>query len=377
MLESKNFLFSLEKNPLARAILLETFYKQFCAGATPAEVSKVCQDLRNQGYAGVMLEYALEVSKDAEGDELKDIAVWKQGLISSVSMAQSGDFVAMKWSGMGAGALRLCAAQKSPTKAMEDAMHSVCEAAAAKDVALLPSAEETWNLDGYHKWTMDLQRVYNLRGKSVMYNTYQCYLHQTPTHLSQHLDLARKERFTLGAKLVRGAYLSSEPRELIFPTIEATHHAYDSIMRALIERRYNDVLQPTSPAAAQESWPDTNVFVASHNSATVRLAQELRQTQHSSGTELTPLVYAQLQGMADEVSCSLIAAARKAEESGQEQVLKEKVYKATNWGTMPQCLNYLLRRAAENKDAAGRTADTRKAMGAELGRRTKGMVGLA
>ena len=41
MLESKNFLFSLERNPIARALLHETFYKQFCAGSTKQEVSKL------------------------------------------------------------------------------------------------------------------------------------------------------------------------------------------------------------------------------------------------------------------------------------------------------------------------------------------------
>jgi len=81
--------------------------------------------------------------------------------------------------------------------------------------------------------------------------------------------------------------------------------------------------------------------------------------------------------MASEVSYALIAAARKAEREGEEKVLREEVFSFTNWGTMPQCLNYLLRRAAENKDAAGRTADTRRAMGKEVGRRIRAAVGLA
>ncbi|KAI7388162.1 hypothetical protein KC336_g17409, partial [Hortaea werneckii] len=94
------------------------------------------------------------------------------------------------------------------------------------------------------------------------------------------------------------------------------------------------------------------------------------------------------QGMADEVSTSLIAAARaseqerqslglSAEENFKRGAVKEKVFKCTTWGTMHQCLNYLLRRAAENKDAASRTKDTRLAMGAELRRRVKATFGLA
>lgn len=76
------------------------------------------------------------------------------------------------------------------------------------------------------------------------------------------------------------------------------------------------------------------------------------------------MAFAQLQGMADEVSCSLVAL-------GKSECSKEKVYKCTTWGPMHECLNYLLRRASENKDAAGRTADTRKAMKAEIWRRAR------
>lgn len=377
MLKSKSFLFSLEKNPLARLLLWETFYKQFCAGSNRSEIAQTCQKLRKQGYGGVVLEYALEVleaEEGAAGNELKDIARWKKGMLDSVSMALPGDFVALKWSGMGSAALKLCAAEKPPSKEMDEAMHAVCTAASKKNIALLPSAEETWNLPGYHAWTLNLQRVYNRQGKSIMYNTYQCYLKSAPATISQHLDIARREGFTLGAKLVRGAYLASEPRHLIHDTMEDTHAGFDGVMSALIKRGYNDILQPTSASAAKESWPETNVFVATHNASSVALAQSLRQSQADAGEPLTPLAFSQLQGMADEVSCKLLAAAR---EKGGEGKVKEQVFKYTSWGTMTECLNYLLRRAAENKDAASRTADTRMAMGGEIWRRMKGVVGLS
>lgn len=375
MLKSKSFLFSLEKNPLARLLLWETFYKQFCAGSNRSEIAQTCQKLRKQGYGGVVLEYALEVleaEEGAAGSELKDIARWKKGMLDSVSMALPGDFVALKWSGMGSAALKLCAAEKPPSKEMDEAMHAICTAASKKNIALLPSAEETWNLPGYHAWTLNLQRIYNRQGKSVMYNTYQCYLKSAPATVSQHLDIARREGFTLGAKLVRGAYLASEPRHLIHDTMEDTHAGFDGIMSALIKRGYNDTLKPTSQSTGP--WPETNVFVATHNASSVALAQSLRQAQADSGETLTPLAFSQLQGMADEVSCKLLAAAR--DEAGEGKV-KEKVFKYTSWGTMTECLNYLLRRAAENKDAASRTADTRKAMGGEMWRRLKGVVGFA
>lgn len=147
------------------------------------------------------------------------------------------------------------------------------------------------------------------------------------------------------------------------------------IYTALIHRSYNPVVKPTSTEAASAAWPDSRVVIASHNANTVDLAQRLRQEQLNRGEQLTPLVYAQLQGMADEVSCSLLAATRH--NGGDETKVKEQVVKCIAWGSMTECLNYLLRRAAENKDAASRTSDTRKAMGSEILRRARAIFGLA
>jgi hypothetical protein len=111
----------------------------------------------------------------------------------------------------------------------------------------------------------------------------------------------------------------------------------------------------------------------------VALAQKLRKAQRDRGEELTTLAFAQLQGMADEVSCGLLAAGRatESEKSSSQSKVDERVLKLTVWGTMTECLNYLLRRAAENKDAANRTSDTRKAMGREIWRRMRGIFSLA
>lgn len=357
-----------------RALLWHTFYKQFCTGEREAQVRKGCQDLREQGYSGVILEYALEVLKEAEGDEASDVAVWQRALLETVVMTEPGDFIGLKWSGMGPGAMRRMANNEQPTERMNEAMHAICAAARDKGVSLLPAAEETWSLKGFNSWTMKMQRVYNLGGKSVVYNTYQAYLKQTPSNLAQHLEETRQEGFTLGIKLVRGAYLGSDDRSKIHDTVEDTHNAYDGIASALIHRKYNSVL--TSPSGESGTdLPPIKVVLATHNAASVRKAQALRQEQASRGEELTSVTFAQLQGMADEVSCSLIALSEA--DPGDGSVVKEKVFKCTTWGPIFDCLNYLLRRASENKDAAGRTKDMREAMRAEIWRRMRRVFGLA
>ena len=218
-----------------------------------------------------------------------------------------------------------------------------------------------------------MQRVYNINGKAVVYCTYQAYLKQTPENVAKHLAIAKKEGFTLGVKMVRGAYLETDDRNKIFPAIEDTHACYDNIASALIHRKYNDTLRPME-GKSDETMPEINVVLATHNAASVENAYKLRNEQAARGEALTPLNFAQLQGMADEVSCGLIASAKANAED--PKAVQERVFKCSAWGPMYDCLTYLLRRAAENKDAAGRTHETRDAMRAEIWRRLRGVFGL-
>jgi len=86
-----------------------------------------------------------------------------------------------------------------------------------------------------------------------------------------------------------------------------------------------------------------------------------------------------LYGMADDVSAELVLASKAGagKEIEAEELDRPMPFKCATWGTLTECLNFLLRRAAENKDAAGRTDDTRRAMGLEIRRRFKAAFGWA
>lgn len=273
---------------------------------------------------------------------------------------------------------------------MENAIYEVCDLAAAKGVAVLPGAEEEASNVGIDSWSLKLQSKYNRpptmpEGKPVMYNTYQAYLKSTPAKLAKHLVDAEKEGYVIGVKMVRGAYLASEPRERIWPTIEKTHEAYDGIAEALLRRQWNDVLKPVGEGDGQ-AWPELAVVLATHNQVSIEKAQALRDEQAATGQKRVPLAFVQLWGMADEVSCEILQAAgkRKGLPAGEGKALMTsstvnldvpRAFKCVTWGTTGQCLNFLLRRAAENKDAAARTEDSRRAMQGELWRRLRGVFG--
>jgi hypothetical protein len=218
-------------------------------------------------------------------------------------------------------------------------------------------------------------RRYNRRnpGKAVVYGTYQTYLKSAPHTLATHLANAYREGFTLGIKLVRGAYLASDPRHLINDTKEQTDEAYDSITEYLIKRSYSNLLQPPTDNQTPPAFPHIALILATHNHTSVCKAQALILQQQHSSTRTPDVAYAQLMGMADEVSCELLQAAAGNEDARNPE-LSPRTYKYLAWGTVGECMKYLLRRAEENRDAVERTKRGRDELARELWRRVRRLV---
>jgi proline dehydrogenase len=377
---SRSSFLSPDRNPVLHFLLKRTVYAQFCAGETAAEVDQTINRLKRMGYKGVMLCYAREVcmgeneakSLSSMGSEdmfnAKDISDWARGTLATVSMAQTGDFVSLKFTGAGTQALKHLAENKPPAPLLGEAITEVCELAKARKVRLQFDAEQHAVQAGIDSWTMEYSRRYNREGKALVYGTYQAYKKSTPGTLVRHLEQARKENFVLGVKLVRGAYLGSDPRHLFWDTIEDTHKTYDGIAESLMRRAYNEPLRPVSPGA--KGPPIVNLVLAGHNSASVTKAQEIRNSQAAAGEPRIDLTYGQLTGMAENISCGLVHAGQLAKENGWESTVDiPRAYQYLAWGTVGECSQYLVRRAEENQDAVARTKDGRKALGKELLRR--------
>ena len=359
---AKSPLLNPDTSPLLRLALKNTFYAQFCAGETPAEVRATLLGLRSLGYKGVILGHAkeavlskedanaLEVSKKDAEEELdcaNDIGTWKTNLIATIDLAVEDDFVWLKFTGAGQQALRSLSRSLPFAPAFEQALHEICQRAEQRGVRLLVDAEQDLLQDGIDNWTMHFARIYNKGGKALVYGTYQAYKRKTPGVLARHLECARKEDFVLGVKLVRGAYLGSDARELFWSTVEETHQCFDEIAKSLMEQQYGGMLKPAKGGSQQ--LPPTDLVLATHNAESVRRAQELRNEQAETGEPRISLAYGQLMGMADNVSCDLVKAARDATERGTSNVDIPAAYKYLVWGKMSECMKYLLRRAQENK----------------------------
>jgi len=332
------------------------------------------------------------------------------------------DEITIRYSGIGPSTLLRLKNNLPPTRREIAALHKICDAAAAKRIRVSPAAEPQNAQKAVNDWTLDLARIYNRRQSTtttttslikeeeeeeekaappaLIYNTYQAYLISAPDTLLHDIALAEAENFTLGVKLVRGAYLATEERGLIHGSKKETDAAYDGIAEALLRGRFAGVL--CGGREDDKVMKRVDVLLATHNAKTVEMALRVRgervaaalsssSSSSSQSQPLNDLSFAQLQGMADEVSCALLAAQKQHQNTSSTSPSSTTptsnspssspthetfcvgpsphIYKYCNWGTLSECLAYLTRRAAENRDAAGRTRNTAVAMRGEIVRR--------
>ncbi|KAI9898863.1 hypothetical protein N3K66_005324 [Trichothecium roseum] len=375
---TKNPLLHPDTNPILRFALKHTFYAQFCAGENSPEVRNTIGKLKNIGFTGVILGYAREVvlseseskqlGADKPGLETEDgirneIDPWAMGTLETVRLAEPGDFVALKFTGAGRAALHQLKNRTESSPHLYRRIDEICNLAAQREVRLLFDAEQDSLQDGIDDWTMHFAKKYNTQNATI-FGTYQAYKKNMPEVIASHLAMAREGGFQLGVKLVRGAYLGSDPRHRLHDTKEATDDCYNGIAASVLTRQWTDVVK------GDGIYPSASIVLATHNAESVRRARAICD----AGVAKSPVAFAQLQGMADEVSCELVEASLQPSRTSASNL---PTFKYLVWGTTGECMKYLLRRAYENKDAVQRTRDGRDAMWGELVRRCKAVVGLA
>ncbi|KAL4943228.1 hypothetical protein BDV06DRAFT_221470 [Aspergillus oleicola] len=376
-------LLSVDRNPILHALLKSTFYKQFCAGETHDEVRATIKQLADMGFQGTIMTYAKETVFDSktntstglgiasnenakEGEAFcQQIEAWRKGTVETIELLSENDYLALKLTGAGPSVCDAFNQGSLPPPQMLSALDEICTKTAARGARILVDAESHHFLSGILRVTLDLMRKYNVSGHARIYNTYQAYLKETPATIERHLEAARQEGFTLGLKLVRGAYIASDERSLIHDTKEDTDSAYNTIAQGALRQELCGF------GTGDKPFPSVNLFLASHNKESVLAAHSLHQQRLKEKLPTVPVGFAQLHGMSDEVSFSLLQLKGKDGASKSEP----QVYKCSTWGGLGECLAYLLRRAIENRDAVGRTGDEFRALKGEVRRRVRAVFG--
>ncbi|KAL4750345.1 hypothetical protein BDW72DRAFT_213419 [Aspergillus terricola var. indicus] len=381
-------LLNVDRNPILHFILKATFYRQFCAGETPDEVRSTIRQLAGMGFQGTIMTYAKETVFDTQtktqtglGVTTKEpgtperteptaardtfcpqIEAWRKGTVETIELLGANDYLALKLTGAGPSVTTAFSTNSPPPAQMLSALDEISTKCAARGVRILVDAESHHFLAGILSVTLDLMRKFNKDGHARVYNTYQAYLRSTPATIARHLQAASDEGFTLGLKLVRGAYIASDERSLIHETKGDTDAAYNGIAQGVLCRQLGAF-------GTEKPFPSVELFLASHNKESVAKAHALRQQRLKEGLPTVPVGFGQLHGMSDEVSFGLLAL--------KKGVNEPMVYKCSTWGGLGECLAYLVRRAVENRDAVGRTGDEYQALKREVRRRLRGLFGMS
>ncbi|ODA76844.1 hypothetical protein RJ55_07360 [Drechmeria coniospora] len=379
----RGFLVDVNRNKALAWIMKQTVYKQFCAGETLAETKATMKGMRDMGFRGTIITLATETLFDHEKNAAHGLGVgtagveagsghcpaitsWLGRTLGAVGLLGEGDQLAIKLTGAGPLVTDALAGRERLPKQMLDALDEISVLCKQKQASILIDAESQLYQFGILDVGLDLMQRFNRDGHAVIYSTYQAYLKSTPATIAQHLAAAAEGGYTLGLKLVRGAYLATDKRSLMHDTKQDTDDAYNSIALGALRRELGGF-----GGEGKVDFPSVHLMLCGHNKESVFAAHALHQRRLDQGLPTVPVGFAQLQGMSDELSLGLLLRRKEGEASSRKG---PDVYKCSTWGGLGECLGYLARRAAENRDAASRTQDEYRALKREVRRRWRLMA---
>lgn len=350
-------------------------YRTYCGGETIADVIATGQRLSERNINNMMISLTIE---GCDGDTGFDAAYIVKETKDSVTqilvphmekmLAEATDinsipagYVALKPTGLAKDAANVLRFYNHPSHAAQfEALVANCsdiiliiyqknqQLAQTYPERISPfvvgviDAERFELQEGVYELQRRLYSQFNPVGKPVsVVGTIQMYLKNSMDVLRRDMEISTREGYRIGVKLVRGAYIHSEPdRRVIHDTKDDTDKSYDEGIALAIDQILTNTLEQASTIG--------HLVVASHNGDSQLKATQLiksyeadslasHQTQaQQSGN----IALAQLMGMADNVTYDLINT------YGVKNLIK---YVA--WGPALQTKEYLLRRLEENGDA--------------------------
>lgn len=350
-----------------KSIIRKTIFRQFVGGET-LEQTKPVVDLLARHHVSVILDYGVEGGEDGEAGF--DHATQEFIKVIEYAGTQSTiPFMSIKVTGFARFALlekidelmhrstntlisrygwalaQLSDTEQAEWKRVEVRMEKICAAGAAQKIGVLVDAEESWIQDPVDALTCLMMDKFNRNG-AVVFNTVQLYRHDRLAFLRAMLEAAQQRQYTLGVKIVRGAYMEKEGRraaEQNYPTpIQPGKEACDN--------DYNEAL-----GLCIDHVNEVSVIVATHNEHSSKLAVELL-TRKALPLNHPHVAFSQLYGMSDNISFNLAMAGCN-------------VSKYLPFGPIEDVVPYLMRRAQENSSVGGQTGRELLLIKKELKRR--------
>ena len=333
-------------------VIKRSLFKQFCGGETIEECKSTIYNLR-QFNVRTILDYSVEAGKtDVDFDQTTN-KILETIDISAVSDAIP--FAVFKMTGIGCAAILekvetgepLTETEMREFELIEARAEKICSRAHEKNVRVLVDAEESWIQGTTDAIVYELMKKYNKK-TAIVFNTYQMYRADMQYNLEQAMELAVSDKFVLGVKLVRGAYMEKERKRAqlkkypspIFETKQETDDAFDYALDYCVKNIYH-----------------LELCSGTHNEKSNYLLTQWMQRAKISRND--PRIYfAQLYGMSDNITYNL----------GN---VGYNVAKYLPFGPVKSVIPYLFRRAQENQSVTGQSSRELDLIKKELKRRKK------
>ncbi|RLD95895.1 MAG: proline dehydrogenase [Bacteroidetes bacterium] len=208
---------------------------------------------------------------------------------------------------------------------------TLCKTAFAYDIPIMIDAEDTYIQHFIDKVVMEMMQLYN-KEKCIVFNTYQMYRHDRIAILEADIKKAREEKFFLGAKFVRGAYMERE-------RLRAEKMGYEDPIqpdKESTDKDYNLALK-----ISMDNLDIVSIFNGTHNEYSSKYLADLMIEQGIDPADKR-IWFSQLYGMSEHISYNLSDAGFN-------------VAKYVPYGPVHFVLPYLMRRVEENTSVKGQT----------------------
>ncbi|MCU7550565.1 proline dehydrogenase family protein [Chitinophagaceae bacterium LB-8] len=350
-----------------KGVIRKTIFKQFVGGESLQEVTGVAQKLAKYNVQ-VILDYGVEGKEsEEEFDKAKDEFI---RVINYASTQPNIPYMSVKVTGLARHSLleklhalmqttealplikrydraiqQLSNEELNEWQKVHQRVRSICDISSEKNIGMMIDAEESWVQDPVDAITMLMMKEYN-KGRLVIFNTIQLYRHDRLEFLKKSEEAAREHNFTLGVKLVRGAYMEKE-RE------RATEKGYTSPIqtdKTATDEDYNKAVK-----FCIQNIDHVGVVIASHNEYSNMLAVKLME-QKGLPFDHPYVHFSQLYGMSDHITFNLALAGCA-------------VSKYLPFGPIEDVVPYLMRRAEENTSVKGQTSRELNLIKKEIERR--------
>lgn len=328
--------FAIKARLPVTGLIRATVFDHFCGGINEEDCMPTVEKMWSKNVYAV-LDYSVEGKEDE--DPLDNALATTLNVLDFVKEKAAIPFAVFKPTGYGrlelfekVGARKeLTTSEQSEWNRVIKRFDTTCKKAHDLGVFLLIDAEESWMQNAADDLVEEMMRRYNKK-RALIFNTLQMYRWDRMNYLKELHDRALKEKFKIGIKVVRGAYMEKEnarAEEKGYPSpICASKKETDDNFNAAMDYILEDV-------------DSMSLFAGTHNEQS---CYKLMQRLDEKGIAKTDdrVGFGQLYGMSDHITFNLA-------DHGYN------VAKYLPFGPVRDVMPYLIRRAEENTSVAGQT----------------------